>query len=132
MTQLLIDTIPLLCRSKRDVIIFCGDGIEEVFLLDILKIVNVARDSITKFEIVRKVIERVNGAGERTLRERREILKRVSEFENFSTCCPNDMLKAKGLVSEIREVINIKDSFTRMRQEVEKERREKLRNILKK
>ena len=47
---------------------------------------------------------------------RRELLKRVVEFENFSTCCPEDRLEAQDLVSQIRSVINVKDSFTRMRQ----------------
>ena len=60
------------------------------------------------------------------MRERREILKRVIEFENFSTCWPNDQLKAKGLVAEILRVVDVKDSFGRMRQAQEAERKKRL------
>jgi len=47
------------------------------------------------------------------------------EFEDFSTCWANDQLKAKGLVGELRRVVNVKDSFTRMSQEREREKRER-------
>ncbi len=50
--------------------------------------------------------------------------KRLSggvEYEVFSTCWPEDVLKAKGLVSEVRRVVEVKDSFTRIRQEKEAE-----------
>lgn len=52
-------------------------------------------------------------------------MKRVIEFEDFSTCWPNDQLKAKGLVSEIRRVVNVKDSFTKLHQELELERKKR-------
>jgi len=121
--NLLVDTIPLLCRSKTDTVLFFrGAGVEYKHLSDIEQRINQDKDSITKYEIVRTVISRLNEQGEITLRERREILKRVTEFETFSNCWPNDQLKAKGLVSEIRHVVNVKDSFTRMKQEHEKER----------
>ena len=80
------------------------------------------KENITKYEIVRTVLTRLNEKGETTLRQRREILKRVSEFESFSNCWPSDQLKAKGLVAEISRVINVKDSFTRMKQERQKEK----------
>jgi hypothetical protein len=65
------------------------------------------------------VLVRLNDGGDATLRERREVLKWVVEFEDFSTRWSDDQLKAKGLVSEIRRVIDIKYSFGRMRQERE-------------
>ena len=78
--------------------------------------------------MVRRVLTHLNEAGDATLRVRRELLKRVVEFENFSTCWPEDRLEAQGLVSHIRSVINVKDSFTRMRQEREAEVRKNLEN----
>ena len=48
-------------------------------------------------------------------------MRRVTQFEDFSTCWPPDQLKAKGLVAEIRHVVNVKDSFTRMSLEREEE-----------
>ena len=84
------------------------------------------RESISKFYIVRTVLTRLNEAGEAALRERREVLKRVVEYEDFSTCWPEDRLEAQGLVSRIRSVVDVKDSFTRMRQEREAETRKNL------
>jgi restriction system protein len=124
LTQLLTQTIPLLCPAKRDVLTFFkGSGVGEAVLADLEAQLRRDRDSINKYEIVRTVLERVNAKGEPALRERREILRRVTEFEDFSTCWPSDQLKAKGLVSEISRVIGVKDSFTRMKQAQEEERK---------
>jgi restriction system protein len=49
------------------------------------------------------------------------VIKRVCEFEAYSSCWPDDQLKAKGLVSDIRKHVDIKDSFTRMQLEREAE-----------
>lgn len=116
--ELVVQTIPFLNRSKDSVLLFFkGAGVEEAIFADITMIVKTNRDSINKFEICRKILERINENSEKYLRERREILKRITEFEAFSTCWENDQLKAKGLVAEIQKVINVKDSFTRMNQE---------------
>ena len=116
--QLLVDTIPRLCRSKRALILFFrGAGLTDRHTSDLEQKVIQDKDSINKYEIVRVILQRLNEFGEHALRERREILKRVVEFDDFSSCWDNDRLEAKGLVSEIRKVVNIKDSFTRMRQE---------------
>ncbi len=121
---LLVDTIPLLCRSKKDVLLFFkGAGVASDLTNDLEIKVAHDRAGINKYEIARTVLTRLNEKGERTLRERREILKRITEFEDFSTCWPTDQLKAKGLVAEIRRVINVKDSFTRMHQERDAEKK---------
>lgn len=121
--NLLIETIPLLNRSKDDVILFFkGAGVPQKWLLDLEKQVATNRNSIYKHEIVREVLKRLNQKGEQAITQRREVLRRVVEFENFSACWANDQLKAKGLVAEIRSVVNVKDSFTRMKIEREKER----------
>lgn len=120
--QLLLDTIPLLSRSKKDVLIFFrGAGVQHSLAEDLWDRVETDRKNINKYEMVRTVLSRLNDRGESTLRERREVLKRVVEFEDFSTCWPGDQLKAKGLVAEIRRVVNVKDSFTRMKHEREAE-----------
>ncbi|GAB7023796.1 restriction endonuclease [Salidesulfovibrio brasiliensis] len=125
--NLLVDTIPRLCRSKLDVILFFkGAGVPQSLTASIETQLKQDKDSINKFQIVRSVLTALNEQGEKTLRERREVLKRVVEFENFSSCWPNDQLIAKGLVSEIQQVINVKDSFTRMNLEREKERKSHL------
>lgn len=126
LTQLLIDTIPLLCRSKRDLLLFFkGAGVPQKLWIDLEERVRRDREGISKFEIVRAVLTRLNERGEPALRERREVLKRVVEFEDYSTCWPSDQLKAKGLVAEIRRVVDVKDSFIRMKQERDRERQQR-------
>ena len=73
------------------------------------------------------MLTRLNEKGEAAIRERREILRRIYDMEDFSTCWPKDQLEAKGLVAEIRRVINIKDSFTRINLEREMEQKNRLK-----
>ncbi len=126
--NLLVDTIPLLCRSKNDVLVFFrGGGVPNSHLTDLRSRVSTDRKNINKYEIARTILQRINEGGDSELRTRREILKRVVEFENFSTCWPADQLKAKGLVCEIRDVVNVKDSFTRINKERKKEKDERVK-----
>lgn len=124
--ELLVQTIPLLCRSKQNVLTFFkGAGVEGRLLSGVTRKVNEDKASITKYEIVRTVLEKLNEKGDATLAARREVLRRIVEFEDYSTCWPDDRLKAQGLVAQIRQVVNVKDSFTRMREERELEQRER-------
>jgi hypothetical protein len=74
---------------------------------------------------VRDILTSLNQQGEPALRERREVLRRVVEFENFSMCWDNDRDTAKARVAEIRELVNVKDTFTRLNLEREQERRKR-------
>ncbi|MFD8494942.1 restriction endonuclease [Amycolatopsis sp. NPDC059657] len=128
LVSLLIDTIPVLHRSKQDVLgFFRGRGIADALLADLQHRVDADRDSISKYEIARTVIERVNQLGDTGLRVRREIVKRVVEWEDFSTCWPDKSGQAEGLVAKVRQMVNVKDSFTRMQQERDREREDRLR-----
>lgn len=121
--NLLVEGIPLLCRSKKDVITFFqGAGVDHTDLAYSASIVRQNPQEINKYEIARDVLTKVNIRGDDGLRTRREIIKRVVEFEDFSTCWPTDQLKAKGVVASLRDVVNVKDSFTRMKQERDAER----------
>ena len=82
-------------------------------------------NSINKYEMARTVLTGLNEIGDSAIRERREILKRVVEFEDFSACWENDRLEAQGLVANIRNVVDYKDSFTRMKLEREAEVRKR-------
>ncbi|HUW06412.1 MAG TPA: restriction endonuclease [Williamwhitmania sp.] len=120
--DLIVQTIPLLNRSKKSVLTFFnGAGVDSRIYKDVSIKVNSAPDSISKYDICRTILERINQDTDKYLRERREILKRITEFEAFSTCWESDQFKAKGMVAEIQKVINVKDSFTRMKQERDKE-----------
>jgi len=129
--ELLVQTIPLLNRSKSSVLLFFkGAGVNEELYKDISAKVHFDKESINKFDIVRSILERINVNSQKFLRERREVIKRVVEFESFSTCWPEDQLKAKGLVAEIQKVVNVKDSFTRMNQERVNEQKKKSQEYL--
>ena len=120
--QLLVDTIPRLFRSKKDVLLFFrGAGVAEPPLARLREQLDADAASLNKFDIARTVLTHVNELGDAGLRERREILKRVVEFEDFSTCWPTDQLTAKGLVGEIRRVVNVKDAFSKINLERDRE-----------
>ena len=76
--------------------------------------------------MVETVLKRINKDTDQYLRERREILKRVVEFDSFESCWQNDRMEAKGLVQEIRDIVNKKDSFTRMKQEKKRQRHKQM------
>lgn len=125
--NLLVDSIPLLNRSKNDVLLFFrGCGIPPDTYDDLATRLKQKAGEVNKYEIVRTVLQRLNERGEATLRERREVLKRVVEFASFDACWPSDQLKAKGAVAEVRAIVNQKDTFTRLNQERESERRQRL------
>lgn len=128
--NLLIDTIPRLGRGKKDVFLFFqGAGVSQALMRKPYEQWQKDKDSISKFEIARQVLTKLNERGEAGLRERREVLRRVIEFENFSSCWDSDQLKAKGLVAEIQKVVNVKDSFARMAHAHAAERKARLDRV---
>lgn len=125
--NLLVDAIPVLNKSKNNVFLFFqGAGVPTDVTNDLVQRLKNDRDSISKYEIARTVLERLNSRGESALRYRREVLRRIVEFANFDACWPNDQMKAKGFVASIRDIVNQKDAFTRMDQAREYERRTRL------
>ena len=53
-------------------------------------------------------------------------MNRITGFEKFSTCYPDDHFVAKGLVADIRQLVDVKDSITRMILEREAEQNKRL------
>jgi hypothetical protein len=128
--NLLVDAIPVLNKSKNDVFLFFqGAGVPADMTNDLIQRWKADRDSIGKHEITRTVLERLNSRGEPALRNRREVLRRVVEFDNFDACWPNDQMKAKGFVASIRDIVKQKDAFTRMDQAREHERQTRLAGV---
>lgn len=123
--ELLVEALARLNKSKKGVVTFLrGAGVDEADLSEVDEIVRKSPASINKFEIARQALVKVNARGDSGLRPRREIIKRVVEFEDYSSCWPEDQLKARGLVAAVREAVNKKDAFTRMHQERDVERAE--------
>lgn len=120
--SLMVEVIPRLCRSKQDVLTFFrGAGIPSELLADLQAKLREAPDKVWKFDQARTVLTRINEKGDRYLRQRREVLKRVVETEDFSTCWPKDRLEAQGLVAQIRSLVSKADAFTRMSIERDRE-----------
>ena len=120
---LLIDAIPALCRSKRDVLqFFRSAGVGECYTQDLAMQLASNPESVKKHLITRTVLARLNEKGEAALRERREVLRRVVEFEDFTS---EDRLKAPGFVAQVQKLVNLKDSATKIQQEVEENRQKR-------
>lgn len=126
--KLLTDAIPKLCKSKHDLLVFFkGAGVSRTILEPYEKLLMTDKASFNKYQVAREILTRLNEQGEGTLRVRRELLKRVTEIEDYSICWDNDRAAARGLVAQICHVINVKDSFTRMRMEKDDETRKRIR-----
>jgi restriction system protein len=125
--ELVVEAVGRLNRGKdQELDFFRGAGVPARLLTDLEQRVATDRASINKFEIARTVLVRLNDAGDAMIRPRREILNRIVKTESFEHCWENDRLAAKGVVAEIRDVINKRDSFTRMKNEREQEREKHL------
>jgi hypothetical protein len=125
--NLLNETLPKLCKSKKDLLLFLqGAGIGKELLAPYESLLRNNKNDFNKYPVTREMLAKLNELGERSLRERREILKRVTEFQDFSVCWEADQAPARGLVAQIRDLVNVKDSFTRMNIEREQERKARL------
>lgn len=125
--SLLKEAVPKLCRSKQDLLLFFqGAGVGAQLLAPYQALLQTDRQAFNKFHVTRELLAKLNELGEGSLRERREIIKRVTDFQDFSVCWDSDQAAARGLVAQIRELVNVKDSFTRMNMEREAERKARL------
>lgn len=125
--QLLVNTLPKLCKSKTDLLLFFqGAGISKAVLAPYQQLLQTDKTKFNKYPVTRELLAKLNEQGESGLRVRRELLKRIVEFEDFSVCWENDRAAARGLVTQVRELVNVKDSFTRMRIEKDEEKRRRV------
>lgn len=122
------EAVPLICRSRQDVIMFFrGAGLRHARLEELSAEIRASREAGKKHETTRELLRLANeNASDVGLRVRREIIKRITDFNNFGACWPADQLKAQGAVAKVRELVNEKDSFARMAQAQERERAQRL------
>jgi restriction system protein len=113
---LLQECVPLLCRGKMDVFqFFRAAGVSRDLYSDWESRWRQNPDSVGKYPVVRDVLNKLNERKtDEALRQRREIIKRVTAWENFSTLWEKDRMPAKGLVAEIRQTVHTTDAFTKM------------------
>jgi len=121
--QAVVEAVPLICPAKRDVIVFFkGAGLRHPRLNELAREVHTNRESVKKHDMAHQLLQIANeDPTDRGLKVRREILKRIVDFNNFDHCWPKEQLAAKGAVAKVRELVNEKDAFTRMQQAHDKE-----------
>ncbi|AKB22317.1 restriction endonuclease [Methanosarcina sp. WH1] len=126
--EVLTETIPTLVKSKKALLSFFRNaGVSISTLKPYDDLVSRDRNAIKMYDISRNLLVELNEQGDKALSARRKILQAVVDFEDFDTCCyENRRNEARGLVWKVREIVNRKDSFTRMR--IEKDKAE-LKNI---
>lgn len=125
--KLLNEAIPKLCKSKKDLLLFLqGAGVRAELLTPYQTLLRTNKDDFNKYRVTQELLTKLNELGEGGLRERREILRRVTEFQEYSLCWENDQAAARGLVAQIRDVVNVKDTFTRINIEREQERKQRV------
>ena len=122
--DLLVDAIPRLLKGKQNVLDFfksCGVPGADYSLLQ-RQVLNekTGGPKISKFEIARQVLRTLNDLGDARLRERREVVRRVAQWDDFTRSYENDRAAAEGFVARIQKLVNTKDSFTRMNETAER------------
>ena len=125
--RLLNEAIPKINKSKKDLLLFLqGAGVRAELLSPYQTLLRTNKEEFSKYRVTQELLTRLNELGEGGLRERREVLRRVTEFQEYSLCWENDQAAARGLVAQIRDVVNVKDTFTRINIEREQERRQRV------
>lgn len=128
-----VEAVPLVTRSKQDVLTFFrGCGVDQKLISELAPWAATGSDK-SKYHITRRVLTDINELGDNGIRVRRELIKRVTEFDHFDACYPDNRLKAQGAVAALSQLVNRKDAFTRLQkiheedqQRARKEREEAL------
>jgi len=121
---LLVDCIPRLSKSKQGVIdFFKNAGTPRILLNGVQAQLKREPKSLNKFEITRRILGPLNETEtDLALKARRTLLHRITTYDDFSSCWENDRMEARGLVATIRELVDVKDTFSRVKQIQRQER----------
>jgi len=122
------EAIPLICRSKRDVLTFFrGSGLRHARLTALEALLGTDPDAVGKYPATDDLLKVANeDTSDEGLRIRREIVRRVTDFNDFERCWPDKQQAAKGAVQTVRELVQEKDAFARMAQARDEERRARM------
>ena len=125
--NLLKEVIPKLCKSKKNLLdVFQGAALSQEMLKPYRHLLETNKEGFNKYHVTAELLIKLNELGEKSLAERRNVLRRVTETEDFSGCWETDRAAAVGLVAQIQKIVNVKDSFTRMKQEKEGEQKRRI------
>jgi hypothetical protein len=127
--NLLVDAIPRINRTKKDLLAFFKNVGTPISLLNkYYSLISYDPKQISKKDITRDVLEHLNSKDtDEYLGIRRKLLQRVVDFTAFNTCYENDIDSAKARIYEIKQLVNLKDSVTKQEQFIENERQEKIK-----
>lgn len=127
--NLLVDAIPRINRTKKDLLSFFKNvGTPTPILNKYYSIVRSDPKQISKKDITREVLEQLNSNDSNEyLGIRRQLIYRIVNFTAFDTCYENDIDAAKARIYEIKQLVNLKDSITKHEQFLENERQEKIK-----
>lgn len=121
--DLLTNAIWQLVRSKPKLLdFFHGSGVSAETLKPYRQQLELSKDSFKMPIVTRRVLEDINSDGDAQLGARRRIIQRVVEWEDYSTSWPEKRDAAELAVNRVRSLVNRSDSFTRSREELERER----------
>ncbi len=100
----------------------------ERLLTDYQEQVNRDRTSVKKPVMIRTILQRMNDAGDapECIRMRRELVRRIVEWKNYSTCQPNCEDVARGGVAAVAEIVGKYDFLTEIRQERDRWQNERI------
>lgn len=126
--NLLMDTIPRLNKSKKDLLLFFQNvGVPKELLQSYYILLRENNSQFKKFNVTREILTYLNQSPEKMLGVRRKLLQRVIEFDAFETCYPNDKDRAKANVADIQKLVKIKDTVTKYENYLSKEQSEKIK-----
>lgn len=126
--NLLVDTIPRLNKTKKDLLLFFQNvGVQKAQLQPYYILLSSNRSQFKKYDVTREILAFLNQESERMLGVRRRLLQRVIEFDSFETCYPNDKDRAKANVADIQKLIKMKDTVTKYENYLIKEQSEKMK-----
>lgn len=121
----MVEAVASINKGKADILTFFrGAGVPQRVLADLEARVQADRNSLSKVEIARTVLERINAGADELLAARRGALRRVVEFEAFGACWPNERDKAEASVRRLRELVEHKDTVRRLERERETRERD--------
>lgn len=126
--NLLVDTIPRLNKTKKDLLLFFQNvGVPKAQLQPYYILLSSNRSQLKKYDVTREILAFLNQQSERMLGVRRKLLQRVIEFDSFETCYPNDKDRAKANVADIQKLVKMKDTVTKYEKYLIKEQSEKIK-----
>lgn len=112
--NLLVDTIPRLNKSKKDLLLFFQNvGVPEEQLRSYYRLLDANRSQFKKYDVTRNILVYLNQQSDKMLGVRRKLLQRVIEFDSFETCYPNDKDRARANVADIQKLVKMKDTVTK-------------------